>query len=125
MATQLAGGKHIPLGKYLLGSVYHILHQTITQMHTGQKILCVNDPWWFVHMWLQLHMHQIVSIDLNNRFFLHPAIMKGKLRSPEDAKPMERLLQLFPLIRMSASFSSSFSKASPILFGFLTWTMII
>jgi hypothetical protein len=70
-------------------------------------------------------MHQIVGIDLNNRFFLHPPIMKGKLRSPEDAKPMERLLQLFPLIRMSASFSSSFSKASPILFGFLTWTMII
>jgi hypothetical protein len=40
MATHLAGGKHIPLGKYLLGSVYHMLHQTITQMHTGQKILC-------------------------------------------------------------------------------------
>jgi hypothetical protein len=40
MATQLAGGKRIPLGKYLLGSVYHMLHQTISQMHTGQKILC-------------------------------------------------------------------------------------
>jgi hypothetical protein len=70
-------------------------------------------------------MHQIVGIDLNNRFSLHPAIMKGKLRSPEDAKPMERLLQLFPLIRMSASFSSSSSKASLTPFGFLTWTMII
>jgi hypothetical protein len=65
-------------------------------MHTGQKILCVNDPWWFVQMWLQLHMHQIVGIDLNNRFSLHPGIMKGNLRLPEDAKPMERLLQLFP-----------------------------
>jgi hypothetical protein len=31
MATQLAGGKRIPLGKYLLGSVYHMLHQTVTQ----------------------------------------------------------------------------------------------
>jgi hypothetical protein len=45
MAMQLAAGKHIPLGKYLLGSVYHMLHQTITQMHTRQKILCVNGPW--------------------------------------------------------------------------------
>jgi hypothetical protein len=44
MATHLAGGKRIPLGKYLLGSVYHMLHQTISQMHTGQKILCVNGP---------------------------------------------------------------------------------
>jgi hypothetical protein len=125
MATQLAGGKRIPLGKYLLGSVYHMLHQTVTQMHTGQKILCVNGPWWFVQMWLQLHMHQIVGINLNNRFSLHPAIMKGNLRSPEDAKPMERLLQLFPSIRMSASFSSSFSKASLTLFGFLILIMTI
>jgi hypothetical protein len=70
-------------------------------------------------------MHQIVGIDLNNRFSLHPAIMKGNLRSPEDAKPMERLLRLFPSIRMSASFSSSFSRASPTLFGFLISIMTI
>jgi hypothetical protein len=74
----LAGGKRIPLGKYLLGSVYHMLHQTITQMHTGQKILCVNGPWWFVQMWLQLHMHQIVGIDLNNRFFPSPSYNEGE-----------------------------------------------
>jgi hypothetical protein len=69
MATQLAGGKRIPLGKYLLGNVYHMLHQTVTQMYTSQKIACVNGRWWFVQMWLQLHMHQIVGIDLNTRFF--------------------------------------------------------
>jgi hypothetical protein len=57
MATDLATGHRIPLGKYLLGSVYHMLHQTISQMHTGQKILCVNGPWWFVQMWLQLYMN--------------------------------------------------------------------
>jgi hypothetical protein len=57
MATRLAAGNRFPLGKYLLGSVYHMLHQTISQMHTGQKILCVNGPWWFVQMWLQLYMH--------------------------------------------------------------------
>jgi hypothetical protein len=39
--------------------------------------------------------------------------MKGNLRSPEDAKPMEGLLQLFPSIRMTASFSSSFFKGFP------------
>jgi hypothetical protein len=44
MATDLATGHRIPLGKYLLGSVYHMLHQTISQMHTGQKISCVNGP---------------------------------------------------------------------------------
>jgi hypothetical protein len=35
MATDLATGHRIPLGKYLVGSVYHMLHQTISQMHTG------------------------------------------------------------------------------------------
>jgi hypothetical protein len=69
MATQLASGKRLPLGKYLLGSVYNMLHQTVTQMYTSQKIACVNGPWWFVQMWLQLHMHQIVVVDLNTHFF--------------------------------------------------------
>jgi hypothetical protein len=78
MATYLAAGKCIPLGKYLLGSVYHMLHQTVTQMHTGQKILCVNGPWWFVQMWLQLHMHQIVNIDLNNRLFPSSSYNEGE-----------------------------------------------
>jgi hypothetical protein len=64
MAKDLAAGNPIPLGKYLLGSVYHMLHQYL--MHTSQKISCVNGPWRFVQMWLHLYMHQIVGIDLNN-----------------------------------------------------------
>jgi hypothetical protein len=68
MAEDLTAGNSIPLGKYLLGSVYHMLHQTTRLMHTSQKISYVNGPWWFVQMWLQLYMHQIVGIDLNNRF---------------------------------------------------------
>jgi hypothetical protein len=44
-----------------------LAHQTTYLMHTSQKISCVNGPWWFVQMWLQLYMHQIVPVDLNNR----------------------------------------------------------
>jgi hypothetical protein len=66
MAEDLAAGTPIPLGKYLLGSVYHMLHQTTYLMYTSKKIPCVNGPWWFVQMWLQLYMHKIVAIDLNN-----------------------------------------------------------
>jgi hypothetical protein len=69
MAEDLATGHSIPLGKYLLGSVYHMLHQTTHLMHTSQKISCVNGPWWFAQMWLQLYMHQIVGINLNNWHF--------------------------------------------------------
>jgi hypothetical protein len=99
------------------GEWYHMLHQTISQMHTGQKILCVNGPWWFVQMWLQLYMHRIVNIDLNIGFSPHPATKKGKLKSPEDAKPMEKLLQPSLLTKMSVNFLSSSSEVSLIPFG--------
>jgi hypothetical protein len=69
MVEDLAAGTSIPLRKYLLGSVYNMLHQTTYLMHTSQKISYVNGPWWFVRMLLQLYMHQIVAIDLNNRYF--------------------------------------------------------
>jgi hypothetical protein len=36
MADDLAAGTSIPLGKYLLGSVYNMLHQTTHLMHTSQ-----------------------------------------------------------------------------------------
>jgi hypothetical protein len=35
MTEDLAAGTSIPLGKYLLGSVYHMLHQTTYLMHTS------------------------------------------------------------------------------------------
>jgi hypothetical protein len=69
MAEDLAAGTFIPLGKYLLGSVYHMLHQTTYLMHTSQKIPYVNGPCWFVQMWLQLYMQQSVTIDINNQHF--------------------------------------------------------
>jgi dethiobiotin synthetase len=40
MTEDLATGHRIPLGKYLLGSVYHMLHQTTHLMSTSQKISC-------------------------------------------------------------------------------------
>jgi hypothetical protein len=80
MASHLASGNRLPLGKFFLGSVYHMLHQTVTQMYTSQRIACVNGPWWFVQMWLQLHMHQIVGVDLNSRFF--PLSLEKKTPKP-------------------------------------------
>jgi hypothetical protein len=81
MASQLVSGNRLPLGKFLLGSVYHMLHQTVTQMYTGQRIACVNSPWWFVQMWLQLHMHQIVGVDLNTRLFPSSNHLEGELQA--------------------------------------------
>ena len=69
MAEDLAAGTQIPLGKYLLGSVYHMMHQITLQMRQGGEISCVNGPWWLIQMWLQLYMHQITSMSLFNLSF--------------------------------------------------------
>jgi hypothetical protein len=55
-----------------------MLHQTTHLMYTSQKISYVNGPWWFVQMWLQLHMHQIVGVNLNNRQFPSSDYMEGE-----------------------------------------------
>jgi hypothetical protein len=89
MAEDLATGHRVPLGKYLLGSVNHMLHQTISQRHTGQKISCVNGPWWFVQMWLQLYMHQIVGITLNNRHFPSSSYKEGEAQITKGCQTYE------------------------------------
>jgi hypothetical protein len=81
MAEDLAVGTPIPLGKYLLGSVYHMLHQTTYLMDTSKNIACVNGPWWFVQMWLQLYMHQIVAINLNNQHIPSTNYKEGETQS--------------------------------------------
>jgi hypothetical protein len=50
-------------------------------MHTSQKIPCVNGPWWLVQMCLQLYMHQIIAIDLNNRHFPSTNNKEGETQS--------------------------------------------
>ena len=69
MVEDLAAGTLIPLGKYLLGSAYHMTHQITVQMHEGVEISCVSGPWWLVQMWFQLYMHQIISVDLHGISF--------------------------------------------------------
>ena len=69
MAEDLAAGTQIPLGKYLLGSAYHMMHQITLQMCQGGEISCVNGPWWLIQMWLQLYMHQITPVSLFNLSF--------------------------------------------------------
>jgi hypothetical protein len=86
MAEDLAAGTTIPLGKYPLGSVYHMLHQTTYLMHTSQKLSCVNGPWWFVKMWLQLYMHQIVAVDLNNWHFSSTNYKDGETQSTKGCQ---------------------------------------
>jgi len=65
---RLANGGRFPLGRYLLGSVYDLLHQVAKKLLLGQPIGNLGGPWWFINMWLSIHMHKRFRFDL---FALH------------------------------------------------------
>ena len=51
------------LGRYLLGSVYHLLHQVTEKLLLGEPIGNLGGPWWFINMWLNVHMHKRLRFD--------------------------------------------------------------
>ena len=69
MAERLATDNEIPLGKYLLGSAYHLMHQVSVQLLKNEPVHTISGPWWLIQLWLNLYMHQIVRPDLRNLSF--------------------------------------------------------
>jgi hypothetical protein len=55
-AERLANGGRFPLGRYLLGAAYHLLHQVAKKLLLGQSTGNLGGPWWFINMWLNLHL---------------------------------------------------------------------
>ena len=70
MAKHVAVGKDIPLGKYLLGAAYHLMHQVAAQLLKNELVHTISGPWWLIQLWLNLYMHKIVSPNLRNLSFL-------------------------------------------------------
>jgi hypothetical protein len=54
VVERLATDNHILLGKYLLGAVYHLLHQVADNLSTNSPIGTPGGPWWFINMWLNI-----------------------------------------------------------------------
>jgi hypothetical protein len=125
MAEELAAGTVIPLGKYLLGSVYHMLHQTtyrciltkrsLVSMVLGGSFRCGCN-------YTCIGLLALISTIGN---FLQPTTRMGKNRSTKAAKLMEKLLPLYQSTKTLVSSLSSFSKVSPTPSGSHTQTMII
>jgi hypothetical protein len=62
-AELLANGVRFPLGRYLLSSTYHLLHQASQKLLLGEPIGNLGGPWWFINMWLNAHMHKRLQWD--------------------------------------------------------------
>jgi hypothetical protein len=100
-----------------------MLHQTTYLMHTSQNIPCVNSPWWFVQIWLQLYMHQIVAIDLNNRHFPSTNYKEGETQSTKGCQTYGEAASTVSIKKALANYLSFSSEVLPTLFGFHIWTM--
>jgi hypothetical protein len=94
MAEDQAVGTPIPLGKYLLGSVYHMLHQTSYLMHTSKKSLVSMVLGGLFICGCNYTCTTLLLLTSTIGISLQPTTRKEKLGAPKAAKPMEKLLPL-------------------------------
>jgi len=83
--VKLANGGRFPLGRYLLGSVYHLLHQVAEKLLLGQPIGNLGGFWWFINMWLNVHMHKRLRFDLFAQRFPRDIAKDYELADEESA----------------------------------------
>jgi len=69
----------------LLGSVYHLLHQVAEKLLLGQPIGNLGGPWWFINMWLNVHMHKRLHFDLFAQRFPRDIAEDHELAEEESA----------------------------------------
>ena len=69
VAEELAQGKQLPLGKFLLGATYPLLHQVSVRLSAGQSVGHFGGPWWFLQLWLNLYTSAALNEPLANRTF--------------------------------------------------------
>jgi len=85
VAERLANGGRFPLGRYLLSSIYHLLHSVARKLLLGQPIGNLGGPWWFMKMWLSVHMHKRLEFDLFAQHFPRDIAEDHELDEEESA----------------------------------------
>ena len=66
----LAQGTMMPLGQYLLGVTYHMLHQATRRLSAGNPVGHLGGPWWFLQLWLTVYTSKAIELPpfLDSRF---------------------------------------------------------
>jgi len=84
-AELLANGARFPLGRYLLSSTYHLLHQVAQKLLLGEPISNLGGPWWFINMWLNAHMHKRLQSNFFTQQFPRDIAKDYELADEESA----------------------------------------
>jgi len=78
-------GGQFPLGRYFLGATYHLLHQVTEKLLLGEPIGNLGGPWWFINMWLNVHMHKHLRFNLFAQRFRRDIAEDYNLANDESA----------------------------------------
>jgi hypothetical protein len=54
----------MPMGLFLLGSAYHLLHQASGRLRARQRVGHFGGPWWFIQFWLNLYCMKINELQV-------------------------------------------------------------
>jgi len=85
VVERLADGGRFPLGRYLLGCIYHLLHQVTKKLLLGEPTGNLGGPWWFINMWLNVDMHKRLRFDLFAQRFPRDIAEDYELADDESA----------------------------------------
>jgi hypothetical protein len=69
LAEKIADNSEIPLGKILLGALYNFLNKVSHHLMQNETIPTIIGPWWLLQLWLNLHLHKLVTAELINLSF--------------------------------------------------------
>src|SRR5688572_19835838 len=69
LAEALSRGSSVPLGKHLLGSAYHMMHQISVKLSKGEPIGNPGGPWWLITLWLNLYMSKVSQQQIETKTF--------------------------------------------------------
>jgi hypothetical protein len=69
LAERLSRGADIPLGKCLIGSLYHLMHEVSLKLMMNEPIGTISGPWWLLQLWMNLHMQKVTVNDLQTLSF--------------------------------------------------------
>ena len=62
IAERLAQGDRLPLGRYLLGATYHLLHEVSMKLSAGQPVGNIGGPWWFLQLWMATYYYKAMGV---------------------------------------------------------------
>lgn len=104
VAKALVRKERLPLGRYLLGAAYVMLHISSSDILIDRPISYVG-PWWLVHLWFPIHTNSIAN---------RPPLLEAMFPSDEDDSSPRRCKSFGEAVLV-------YSGAKPCTEDFITW----